>query len=265
MNPMNLSIYISELKNLVSCPHDTYQQLYAGMLNQFVNYYKDNVDVSVDNQLLLTLTTLKLKRGIFLPRQSEIEVISEAEPQWTYALFLVSLFWGISNKNIESIEAIMGTQAIAWIKGNDSLYRLFCHSISGENNTVNDLTNIVRKAAKKLDLSEKSTLVKPSEKIDSNQTNIIDSLISWLKQHINNVDEIFLLEDGLFISKSMLVDHPNFEEIRSHSDLICNIDISPVNFTDRRILSGYVIKKENLPSDLLNLPTNSTYQKHMTL
>lgn len=265
MNPMNLSIYTSEVKNLISCPHDTYQQLYAGMMNKFVNHYKDNVNVSVDNQLLLTLTALKLKRGVFLPRQAEIEVISEAEPQWTYALFLISLFWGISNKNIESIEAMMDPQAIAWIKSNNSLYRLFCHSIAGGDNTVNDLTDIAIKAANKLDIAKKYPLIKQSERIDSDQTNIFDSLISWLKQHTNNVDEILLLENGLFISHSMFVEYPNFEEIRSYSDFICSIDISPVNFTDRRILSGYMIKKENLPSDLLSLPTNSTYQKHIIL
>ena len=92
------------VKSLVSCPLDIYQKLYLATLTPFAEFcqampyaeqqYSQAYGL-IERQLLLVEATLKLRRGLLLPKNSDSETIAAAEARWTYALFSASLFHDI--------------------------------------------------------------------------------------------------------------------------------------------------------------------------
>lgn len=96
-----LKKYITEIKNLVSCPNDIFESLYLSVLYQLAEYCQmmpfsrkefSNPYGLIERQLQLSIATLKLRRGLLLPKNAGAETISVDEAQWTYAIFLAALF-----------------------------------------------------------------------------------------------------------------------------------------------------------------------------
>jgi hypothetical protein len=99
-----LQPYLIQLKQLVSAPTDTYQELYVTTLQRFMEFCQAMpFDIQqpkpyslLQKQLDLAITALKLRRGKMLPLHSESETIAEQEPMWTFALFTACLFANIN-------------------------------------------------------------------------------------------------------------------------------------------------------------------------
>ncbi len=97
------------LKQLISAPADIYQQLYLKTLHAVLELCQaipQDITQSkpysfMQNQLDLTITALKLRRGKLLPTNANSETIAEQEPLWTYALFSASLLY-----NVDRIQAV---------------------------------------------------------------------------------------------------------------------------------------------------------------
>ena len=89
------------LKQLISAPADIYQQLYLKTLHAVLELCQaipQDITQSkpysfMQNQLDLTITALKLRRGKLLPTNANSETIAEQEPLWTYALFSACLLY----------------------------------------------------------------------------------------------------------------------------------------------------------------------------
>lgn len=99
-----LQPYLVQLKQLISAPPDTYQELYMETLLRFAEFcqampfdiHEPKPYSLLQRQMELTLTALKLRRGRMLPQHSESEIIAEQEPIWTYAIFTACLLTGLS-------------------------------------------------------------------------------------------------------------------------------------------------------------------------
>ena len=96
------------ISNLVSVPKKVYESLYVCMLHRFAEFcqampfskeqHADNFGL-IERQLHISMTVLKLRRGLYFPKNAETEVITAEEAQWTFALFSVALM-----KHIYQIE-----------------------------------------------------------------------------------------------------------------------------------------------------------------
>jgi hypothetical protein len=96
----NIKPYLTEIRNLVSCPDAIFRQLYLTTLYcwaefcQAMPFSEDAYNYHygfLERQLKLSIATLKLRRGILLPKNAGAEQISAEEAQWTYAIFSGSL------------------------------------------------------------------------------------------------------------------------------------------------------------------------------
>lgn len=104
-----LSNYLDDIKSLVSCPADIYQELYLETLYRFaelcqampVNQDDQETHGLLRRQLMLAVATLKLRRGMLFPKSAGAEQISLEEPQWTYALFLAALLKDIHHLAVD--------------------------------------------------------------------------------------------------------------------------------------------------------------------
>jgi hypothetical protein len=100
MHQPKIQPYFSEIRSLISCPDAIYREIYLPPLYRLAEYcqrmpYSQNQFNEpygfLERQLKLTIATLKLRRGILLPKNEFAETIAEQEPRWVYALFIVSL------------------------------------------------------------------------------------------------------------------------------------------------------------------------------
>ncbi len=94
-----------ELKSLVSAPAPVYAALYETTLFRLMEFCQAMPQNMKEPELYSLLTTaletavatLKIRRGMMLPRHSNSETIAEQEPLWTYAVFTASLWTQLPN------------------------------------------------------------------------------------------------------------------------------------------------------------------------
>jgi hypothetical protein len=96
LNQADLKNQLNEIKSLISCPDDIYNQLYLSILKRLAEYCQAmpfsetefNCDYGfLNRQLKLASTVLKIRRGILFPKNAGAEKIASEESQWTYGLF----------------------------------------------------------------------------------------------------------------------------------------------------------------------------------
>lgn len=138
---MSLQEALTEIQNLVSCPSRIYSQLYLATLSEFIIHCPASL---LDERLKLTITVLKLRQGILLPKNACAEIISAEEAQWTYALFSAALLRGFSEC---LLKAIIPKVAENWLIKNDSLYTQWKLSLLGKKE--NDIYPVIQKALEK--------------------------------------------------------------------------------------------------------------------
>jgi hypothetical protein len=101
--------YLQEVKNLVSCPNSLFEELYVTTIYNLAEFCQAMPFSATDfnqsyeflkRQFNLSIMTLKIRRGLLLPENSDIESIAAEEAQWTYALFSASLL-----KNMDRLQS----------------------------------------------------------------------------------------------------------------------------------------------------------------
>lgn len=117
MDKNSLQAYLTEIKNLVSCPAKIYSQLYLFTLSQFLTL---DPHYRLKERLKLTIAVLKLRQGILLPKNAGAETIAAEEAQWTYALFSASLLKGLDH---DLLIRFIPKIAERWLEPNNHLYR----------------------------------------------------------------------------------------------------------------------------------------------
>ncbi len=123
------------IKNVVSCPHKMYRTLYTSTLRHVAEFcqampYSEkegNWEYGfLTRQLGLTLTALKLRRGILLPKNAGAESIAAEDAQWTYAIFSASLvknLYQLEEKREVSRYQLQGDLIDIWSPITGSLYK----------------------------------------------------------------------------------------------------------------------------------------------
>lgn len=151
----SLKQYLLEIKNLVSCPQDIYQTLYLSTLYRLAEFcqampFSEKTFLQtyglIERQLKLAIAALKLRRGLFFPKNSGAETIAAEEAQWTYALFSASLLRDIHQVQCDrkiTLHDENREQIGPWSALSGSLYEknryysiTFSSKISGENRGV---------------------------------------------------------------------------------------------------------------------------------
>jgi hypothetical protein len=127
------SIY--SIKNLVSCPNKIYRRLYITALYHLAEFcqampysekeFNGNYGFLI-RQLNLALAALKLRRGVFFPKNAGAEAIAAEEAQWTYAIFSGSLVKNLyqlqENREVGRYQ-LQGDLIGMWSPLVESLYR----------------------------------------------------------------------------------------------------------------------------------------------
>ncbi|MEO8402601.1 MAG: TraI domain-containing protein [Gammaproteobacteria bacterium] len=274
----NFKSYVFEIKNLISCPEDIYQELYLKTLFNLVEFIQ-SIDF-LDQQLKLAITALKLRRGVLFPKNAGTEKISAEEAQWTYALFSAALLKDLyllqDNNNLDIIIAsILPDTALKWLTQNGYLFNQWQEAISNQSAANNEIEKIIKLAAEK-----NSTALPVQEKLYSTKQ-INDDFIAYLLKYAQeNPEDILKIKSGLFISTDLI---DNFllqnkllskvvfiQSLEKNNWLILDNDakyhvITPKQLHDRRTLHGIVLNNEILPETLQNLPINDYFQKQIAL
>lgn len=149
MNLHNLQHYLSEIKSHVSCPDKIYSKLYLSTLSQFITHCPAE---DLKDRLRLAIIALKLRKGIFFPKNAVIEVIAAEEAQWTYALFSGSLLFGLE---VDLITRIIPAIAESWLNDNPVLFKQWHNALEGLPNGDSDLEKVIRRAFDKFQSQSK--------------------------------------------------------------------------------------------------------------
>ena len=287
--------YLKEIKNLVSCPHDIYQTLYVVTLDRLAAFCQAislsetmpmNSHDLFEKQLQLSVATLKLRRGLFFPRNEDIEIIAAEEPQWTYALFSAALLRNMNQtvlqENIEDrnvfitdvVKRIIPQNAMGWLTKNTFLYELWWQAIL---HRQNDISSVIEKSMALLDKNHFATPILPK----TDKDNCIDSFMSWLVNIAElKPDSLFQTKKGLFVSHLIVNDfiseqknitESSFIDQLSQSNILIKDQMnayhsfSPKKFEDRRIIQGIILNNDVIPAILQNAPFNHEYQENTIL
>lgn len=134
--------YVTEIKNLVSCPPKLYSQLYLTTLSNFIIHCPAAL---INRRLQITIAVLKLRRGMLLPKNAATETIAAEEAQWSYALFSACLTKGFE---LDLIKRIIPDIAETWLQKNNYLFTQWRQVILTAEK--NDLEIIITRACEKL-------------------------------------------------------------------------------------------------------------------
>ncbi len=265
-----LKLYLPQIKNLISCPDDIFQNLYLKTLFNIVK-----LDHLLDERLKFTITALKLRRGMLFPKNAGTEKISAEEAQWTYALFSAILLKDIYElQQVKNLDAFLSNtlteNIVNWLKNNDYLFNQWQEAITGKADIHNEIEKVRQLAIEK---NHVISAHPPS-------TNISDKLIAYLlKNNPQNTEQVFKMKIGIFINIALI---DNFlsetglskpaliQALEKDNRLILNDDtpyhtVTPRQLQDRRTLQGIVLKSDALPEALENLPLNTYFQKQIVL
>lgn len=270
MQHEKITFYLPQIKNLISCPDGIFQDLY---LKTLFNIMKSGH--LFDEKLKLTITALKLRRGMLFPKNAGTEKISAEEAQWTYAIFsaiLLKEIYGLQqDKKLDAFLSKTLTENIVnWLKNNDYLFNQWQEAITGKTDIHNEIEKVIQLAIEKNNVTP---TYPPS-------TNLSDKLIAYLLKNISqNAEQIFKMKIGIFINIA-LIDNFLSETGLSKPALIQALEkdhwlilndntpyhiVTPRQLQDRRTLQGIVLSSDALPEALQNLPLNTYFQKPIVL
>jgi len=112
--------YISQLRNVISCPSRQFHTVYMATLNNFVEWCQAmplNQHGSFakpyglfEHAIERTLIALNLRLGEMFPKGAGAEQIAAEDPLWTYAIFTVALFNGIETVTSDRIVELYQTR-----------------------------------------------------------------------------------------------------------------------------------------------------------
>jgi hypothetical protein len=126
--------YVTEIKQLLSCPLNVYESIYKIALVRLAEFcqalpyaqYADSGEYGfLERQLRLAIAALKLRRGKFFPKDANAETIAHDDGMWTYAIFSVAIMHGvyqIKNQVTVSLFNKNGESAGLWTPIAGSLY-----------------------------------------------------------------------------------------------------------------------------------------------
>lgn len=280
-----LKPHLIEIKNLVSCPYDIYQTVYIETIHRLAVFCQAMPDAFLAQQLQISIATLKLRRGIFFPKDADIEVIAAEEPQWTYALFSaamlrnmdqISSYQNAKNKDdfiMEIAKRIIPPKAMDWLTQNSFLYTLWQQAILHQHN---DISAVIEKS---MFLLGKKAPTPTSNAIHKNTCK--DVFMSWLIKKVDEKAEtIFQMQKGLFVSDKMvqhfiteqknITDKILIQQLTQSNVLVVNgqnisHSLSPKKFEDRRVIHGMILNNEHIPEALQSVPLNDYYQENIIL
>lgn len=150
---LGLKLYLRDIKNLVSCPSGIYESLYLMTSNRLAEYCQTMASEELlHRQYQLAIATLKLRRGLFFPKNAGAETIAAEEAQWTYAIFSAALLKDFHQlkMNRETAERIIPPAAFRWISANKTLFSWWWSAILHEKTGQNDISDLIDTAAKKI-------------------------------------------------------------------------------------------------------------------
>lgn len=140
MNHKGLQNFLKEIQNLVSCPANIYKQLYLATLSHFIIQCPAH---QINQRLTLSIFTLRLRRGILLPKNAGAEAIAAEEAQWTYALFSGALLKGLE---YDLITRIIPDLAESWLSNNSHVFVQWKEILLNAVKENNYLNNIIGRA-----------------------------------------------------------------------------------------------------------------------
>lgn len=256
-----LKPWVSRLRAVTCCTETAFRVLYLVSLCQIAAYLKTTgkphpVRGLLEVQLQLSISALKLRQGLLLPRGQSIETIAKEEQRWTYAVFTAALLHDCLSTI--SVDKLLPALGLEFLKSDHTLYLAWFDCLSAKATPQNQIFQIIKSAREKLGtIATNQPFLKGAS--------IKENFIQYIVTHLGS--SIFRIHEGLFVHESHLESQAITKKIllaMLKPDLVCKEEecmhiLYSKRFEDQRKLHGIIVQLESLPDSVITQPLNQQF------